>query len=106
MAILPIDLQAILLRMDGVSKTQHKLQEGVMAAQMQKGVELSELAQIESSRVNELKPHPDGNTKIEDKEKEKEAGSGEKKNRGNPGKNKKDGEFNDPYKGNIVDTKR
>ena len=106
MAILPIDLQAILLRMDSVSKTQHRQQEGVIAAQIQKGVELAEIAQIESNRVNELKPHPDENTKIEDKEKEKETGSGEKKNRENSGKSKKKENFSDPYKGNIIDTKR
>ena len=79
MAILPIDLQAILLRMDSVSKTQHRQQEGVIAAQIQKGVEMAEIAQIESNRVNELKPHPDENTKIEDKEKEKKTGSGKKR---------------------------
>lgn len=106
MAILPIDLQAILVRMDSVSKTQHRQQEGVVAAQIQKGVELAEIAQIESNRVNELKPHPDENTKIEDKEKEKKTGSGKKKKRGNTGKNKKDEEFSDPYKGNIIDIKR
>jgi hypothetical protein len=89
MAILPIDLQAILLRMDSVSKTQHRQQEGVIAAQIQKGVEMAEITQIESNRVNELKPHPDENTKIDDKEKEKKTGSEEKKNRETSGKSRK-----------------
>ncbi len=79
MSVNPIDLQAILLRMDNISKLQQKLQDGVAAAQSQKGMELSELSRIESSRVNEVKPQPDGDTKVEEK-KEGEQSFKENKN--------------------------
>lgn len=106
MPILPIDLQAILLRMDEVSKFQQRQQEGVIAAQMAKGEELSKLAQIESSRVNQAKPHPDGNTKIEEKEKERKRGLKEQKKREINRKRKKKKEFDDPFRGTIIDTIR
>ncbi|NIM44372.1 MAG: hypothetical protein GTO54_01870, partial [Nitrososphaeria archaeon] len=68
-AILPIDIQALLVRMDSVSKMQQAQQEGISIAQSIKGSELSELAQVQSSRVNDVKPHPDNNSKIEDEQK-------------------------------------
>jgi hypothetical protein len=68
-AILPIDIQALLVRMDSVSKIQQAQQEGISIAQSVKGSELSELAQVQSSRVNDVKPHPDNNSKIEDEQK-------------------------------------
>ena len=104
MAILPIDLQAMMLRMDNLARLQQQQQEGVIAAQMVKGEELSQLAQLESSRVNEVRPHPDGNAKIE--EKEGQSGSRERKKRkGYKGKEGKS-DFEDPYRGTIIDTKR
>ena len=111
MSVNPIDLQAILLRMDNISKIQQKLQDGVAAAQSLKGMELSELARIESSRVNEVKPQPDGHTKVEEKkegeqslkEKKNNKGAAEKENGGNGEEND---DFNDPFKGTIIDTKR
>jgi hypothetical protein len=115
MAINPIDLQAILLRMDNVSKLQQKQQDGIAVAQSQKAMELSELARIQSTRVNEVKPHPDGNTKVEEKKegekssKEKKKTKGkvepvEKTDAGTEDDDLKD--LQDPFKGTIIDTKR
>ena len=111
MSVNPIDLQAILLRMDSISKVQQKLQDGVAAAQSQKGMELSELARLESSRVNEVKHQPDGDTKVEEK-KESEQSLKEKKNNKGAAENEEsdnkeeNDDFNDPFKGTIIDTKR
>ena len=103
MGILPIDLQAILVRMDSVKQYQ---QDGVALAQTLKAGELGELARIESTRVNEVKPHPDGNAKIEDEQKKERPGTREKKKRRDAGgKNKKE-DFEEPFKGTIIDTTR
>jgi hypothetical protein len=107
MAILPIDMQAILLRMENISKY-HQQQEGMVIAQIVKGDELSRLAQLDSSRVNEVKPPPDNSGKVEDKGQE----GGEKKSSGRggkggtPNKTHEPPAFKDPYKGNIIDTVR
>ena len=110
----PIDLQAILLRMDSISKLQQRQQDGITAAQSLKGMELSEIARIESNRVNEVKPHPDGNSKVEDKKEEERSSKEKKKKRGavgpvekkGTGSVREDDDFNDPLKGTIIDTKR
>lgn len=104
MAILPIDLQAMMLRMDNLAKLQQQYQEGAITAQLVKGEELSQLAQLESSRVNEVRPHPDGNAKIE--EKEGQSGSGGRKKQKGYKENKGKTDFDDPYRGTIIDTKR
>ena len=107
MAILPIDMQAIMVRMESISKYQQQQQEGVVAAQMIKGEELSRLAQLDSSRVNEVKPQPDGSNKIEEKgpEGRGKRGEGEEKGPEHERKRKKP-EFEDPFRGTIIDTVR
>jgi hypothetical protein len=104
-AILPIDMQAIMLRMDSISKYQQQQQEGVIAAQIMKGEELSQLAQIQSSRVNEVKSHPERNVKIEENPGGGKRGSKGKKGRGQS-KQKASSDFEDPYRGTIIDTIR
>ena len=111
MPILPIDLQIIMMRMDELTKQQYSQQDGVSLAQLVKGSELSELSNIQSSRVNEVKPHPDGNTKVEDKQqKEKYRREKEKteKNEKIIEKKRKEiiKEFQDPDKGIHIDIKR
>ena len=108
MAILPIDMQAIMLRMESISKYQQQHQEGVIAAQMVKGDELSRLAQLASSRVNDVQPHPEGNTKIEEKGPEGKSRRGQAEEKKDTGTEKKpdESEFKDPYKGTIIDTIR
>jgi hypothetical protein len=103
MGILPIDIQAILVNLDTMKQLG---QDGVTLAQTMKGGELRDLSQIQSSRVNEVKPHPDENQKIEDEQKKSKARLREKRERE---KNKSDDErevFEEPYKGTIIDTKR
>ncbi len=108
MPILPIDMQVILMRMDSMTKTQHQQQDGISLMQIAKGVELSEISQIESARVNEIKPHPDNNTKIEDKRKEQERQrrAKEEKKRKTREMEKIIKEFDEPDKGNYIDIKR
>ncbi|HUT66038.1 MAG TPA: hypothetical protein VMZ05_07805 [Spirochaetota bacterium] len=103
MGILPIDLQAILVRMDSVRQFQH---DGVAIAQTLKAGEMGELARIESTRVNEVKPHPEGNAKIEDEQKKEKSHIREKKEGQKREKESKEEEFEEPYKGTIIDTKR
>ncbi|MBN2324219.1 MAG: hypothetical protein JXQ30_10825 [Spirochaetes bacterium] len=103
MGILPIDLQAVLVRMDSVKQYQ---QDGVAIAQTLKAGELTELARIESTRVNEVKPHPDGNAKIEDEQKKARSGLRGKKQGNEREREKKEEEFEEPFKGTIIDTKR
>jgi hypothetical protein len=107
MAILPVDIQALLVRMDIVSKLHQPQQDGIAIAQTVKGSELSELSHIQSNRVNELQPHPDGNAKIEDEQK-KERGSQLPQRKKGEGKreDKEQVDFKDPFKGNIIDTER
>ena len=108
MAILPIDLQAMLVRMDSVSKAQQPQQEGIAIAQTLKAGELGDLAHIQSTRVNEIKPHPDGNSKIEDEQKKerkpdlRQRGKGKGKSSGRDAAQ----DFEEPFKGNLIDTKR
>ncbi|KPJ87271.1 MAG: hypothetical protein AMS17_09005 [Spirochaetes bacterium DG_61] len=108
MSILPIDMQAIMLRMESISKYQQQHQEGVIAAQMMKGDELSRLAQLASSRVNDVKPHPEGNAKIEEKGPEGKSRREQAEEKKHVGTQKKsaESEFEDPYKGTIIDTIR
>jgi hypothetical protein len=104
MGILPIDLQAILVRMDSIRQYQ---QDGVTLAQALKGGELGELAQIESTRVNEVKPHPEGNAKIEDEQKKAKSHVREQKEQQEKeGEREKEDKFEEPFKGTIIDTKR
>ena len=111
MPILPIDLQIIMMKMDDLTKLQHAQQDGIALAQLVKGSELSEIANIESNRVNQVKPHPDGNNKVEDK-KQKEKYAREKEEQK---KKKKIVEerreeivkkFQEPDKGIHIDVKR
>jgi len=112
MPILPVDLQAILLRSDSIIRLQQQHQEGLVAAQMLRGAELSELSKLESSRVNTVKPHPDNNTRIEeDKEQTRRKGLSEYGKRKKKREIKKPPEisgrdFEEPYKGTIIDTVR
>jgi hypothetical protein len=103
MGILPIDLQAILVRMDSVKQFQ---QDGVVLAQTLKAGDLTELARIESTRVNEVKPNPDGNAKIEDEQEKARSGGRGKKQGQKREKEKKKEAFEEPFKGTIIDTKR
>jgi hypothetical protein len=105
MGILPIDLQAILVRMDSMRQLQS---DGVAMAQAMKGSELGELARVQSTRVNEIEPHPEGSAKIEDEQKKtkshvREKGGGKERDRE---QEKKEDAFEEPYKGTIIDTKR
>ncbi|RKX97105.1 MAG: hypothetical protein DRP54_09440 [Spirochaetes bacterium] len=106
MPILPIDLQAILLRSDVVAKLQQQYQDGVAIAQVMKGAQLGELTRIQDERVNQVKEHPEGNTRIEDeKASEKEKRELKKKPEGTvKNRGKEQSEFEDPEKGNIIDT--
>ena len=107
MSILPVDIQALLLRMDQVSKMQQAQQEGITIAQTAKGSDLSELAQIQSSRVNEILPHPESDVKIEDEQKkERESNLSQRKKGGRKRRMEDWSEFEDPNKGTIIDTKR
>jgi hypothetical protein len=107
MAILPVDIQALFVRMDHISKLAQVQQEGIAIAQSVKGSELGELAQVQSSRVNELKPHPDNDSKIEDEQKkqrkpplpQRKQGKGKKQSRDNK-------QFDEPFKGTHIDTER
>ena len=103
MGILPIDLQAILVRMDSIRQYQH---DGIALAQTLKAGEIGELEKIESTRVNEVKPHQEGNSKIEDEQKKTKSQIREKKERQKEEKEKNEEEFEEPYKGTIIDTKR
>jgi hypothetical protein len=103
MGILPIDLQAILVRMDSIRQYQH---DGVAIAQALKAGEMGELSRLESTRVNEVKPHPEGNAKIEDEQKKEKSHIREKKEKQKREKESKEEEFEEPYKGTIIDTKR
>lgn len=103
MGIFPIDLQAILVRMDSVKQYQ---QDGIALAQSLKAGDLEELSRIESTRVNEVQPHPDGNAKIEDGRQESHSGEQEEKKGQNREKEKKKRAFEEPFKGTIIDTKR
>jgi hypothetical protein len=106
-AILPIDIQALLVRMDTVSKIQQAQQEGIAIAQTMKGSELSELAQVQSNRVNQVQPHPDNNAKIEDEQKkERESPLPQRKKEGKKREQRDQSQFEDPHKGTIIDTKR
>ena len=107
MAILPIDIQALFVRMDHISKLAQGQQEGIAIAQSVKASELGELAHVRSTRVNELQPHPDNNSKIEDEQKkqrkpplpQRKQGEGKKQSR-----DKK--QFDEPFKGTHIDTER
>lgn len=110
MPILPIDLQVIMMKMDDLVKQQANGQDSINIAQLVKGTELSELANLDSNRVNQVKPHPDGNNKIEDKKKKKFAR--EKREQKKMDRTiKKEGEeivkdFQEPEKGIHIDVKR
>lgn len=93
--------------MDEVSKIQQAQQEGITIAQTAKGAELGELAQIQSNRVNQVPPHPDSNTRIEDEQKkERESPLPQRKKNGKRRQQRDLSEFEDPLKGTIIDTKR
>jgi hypothetical protein len=107
-AILPIDIQALLVRMDTVSKIQQAQRpEGISLFQSMKGSDLRDAAQIESSRVNELQNQPDGSNKIEDEQK-KERRPPLRQRSGKGGKQpaREQRKFEDPEKGNIIDVRR
>jgi len=93
--------------MDHISKLQQGQQEGVTIAQSVKGKELGELAQVRSSRVNELQPHPDNNSKIEDEQKKQRKSSLPQRKQGEGRKQSRDKkQFDEPFKGTHIDTER
>jgi hypothetical protein len=126
MAILPVDLQALLLRLNDASRPHQREAEGAVLTQMTKAEEVARQAQAESNRVNEVKPHPDLNSKIEPDGRGKQRSSGGGSGRGSGGKTGgnppgsaqkpeagrgggrpgalKNG-IEHPYKGKIIDTK-
>ncbi len=107
MAILPVDIQALFVRMDHFSKIQQGQQEGIAIAQSVKASELGERAQVRSSRVNELQPHPDNNSKIEDEQKKQRKPSLQQRKQGEGKKQSRDKkQFDEPFKGTHIDTER
>jgi len=107
MAILPVDIQALFVRMDHISKLAQGQQEGIAIAQSVKASELGELAQVRSSRVNELQPHPDNNSKIEDEQKKQRKSSLPQRKQGKGKKQSQDKkQFDEPFKGTHIDTER
>ena len=106
MGILPIDLQAILVRMESVSKLRYGEQEGAALVQMQKESEMSKLSQIESTRVNQVKPHPEENAKVEDASAEGKRKKMPGKEEEKKGESKEKDDFEDPFKGTVIDTIR
>lgn len=107
MAILPVDIQALFVRMDHISKLAQGQQEGIAIAQSVKASELGELAQVQSSRVNELKPHPDNNSKIEDEQKKQRKPPLPQRKQGESKKRSRDNkQFNEPFMGTHIDTER
>ena len=107
MSILPVDIQALFVRMDHISKLQQGQQEGIAIAQTVKGGELGELARIQSSRVNEVQPHPDNNSKIEDEQKKQRGSSLPQRGKGQGRKRSANHrQFEDPFKGTHIDTER
>ena len=110
MPILPIDLQIIMMKMDDLSREQNSQQAGIEITQMIKGKELSELTNLDSNRVNQVKPHPDGNNKIEDKQKKKSEREKkeQKKNYKTIEKKREKSvkDFQEPDKGVHIDVKR
>jgi hypothetical protein len=123
MAILPVDLQALLLRLSDSNRPHQRESEGAILTQMAKAEEVAKQAQAESSRVNEVKPHPDLNSKIEPDGKGKRRSPGGGSGRaagGKPGSGatklaskEPGGErpgstragIEHPYMGKIIDTK-
>jgi glutamate synthase domain-containing protein 2 len=103
MGILPIDIQAILVHLDSMRNLG---QDGVSLAQSMKGGELRELSQIQSSRVNEVKPHPEANQKIEDEQKKSKTHIRQKREQAKRKKKENIEVFEEPYKGTIIDTIR
>jgi hypothetical protein len=111
MAILPVDLQALLLRLSDANRPHQRESEGAVLTQMAKAEEVARQSQAESNRVNEVKPHPDLSSKIEPDEtgKQHSPGSGgtkrapKKPGGEQPGSKRADIEH--PYKGKIIDTK-
>jgi hypothetical protein len=114
MAILPVDLQALLLRLSDANRPHQRESEGAVLTQMAKAEEVARQAQVESSRVNMVKPHPDLNNKIEPDGRGKQRSSGDQSSRGSRSGTKKqppekpEGErsgIEHPYMGKIIDTK-
>jgi hypothetical protein len=115
MAILPVDVQALLVRMNDVSKPHQREHEGAILTQMTRGEEVAKTARDESNRVNEVKPHPEWNVGIEADKKGK--GSPERRQSqeastrkvqdptSETGAGKTGSAFEDPYRGKIIDTK-
>jgi hypothetical protein len=106
MPILPVDLQAVIMRMENMSRMQHGQQEGMILAQALKGSELGEAAQVQSSRVNQVQQQPDRGNRVEDEQK-KERGRRQRQQRSPAGRKKSDGEgFQEPDKGTHIDVTR
>lgn len=106
MGILPVDLQAIIVRMDNVSKLQQNQQEAAIIAQLAKGEELSERAQVESARVNEVEPHPEEKSKIEEEKGRRNTRFHEHRRGGRRRQREKYKQFEEPYKGTIIDLEK
>jgi hypothetical protein len=124
MAILPVDLQALLLRLNDASRPHQREAEGAVLTQMAKAEEVARQAQAESNRVNEVKPPPDMSSKIEPDGRGRRRSPGGGSGRGAGGlptgsgaakraSEEPRGERHDakragiehPYKGKIIDTK-
>jgi len=105
MPILPVDLQAVIMRMENVSRMQHGQQEGMVLAQALKGSELGEAAQVQSSRVNQVQQQPDRGNRIEDEQKKER---GRRHQQRQPGTGAKGGRrrYPEPGKGDHIDVTR
>ncbi len=105
MPILPVDLQAVIIRMENVSRMQYGQQEGMILAQALKGSELGEAAQLQSSRVNQVQQQPDQGNRVEDEQKKQKNPRQQHRSPDKKGKGGRE-HFQEPGKGTHIDVTR
>ncbi len=106
MALQPMDLQVLFMRLDTVGRESTAQQQAVAQGQQVAGEELAERSQALARQVRELEELPDGSQKVEeDEEKDTSDGESRRERKGDDSSGASDSVrvFRDPDLGRTID---
>jgi hypothetical protein len=104
MPILPVDLQAMVMRLEHLNRMQYHQQEAVALAQSLKNSEMDETSRLQATRVNEVQQQ-DENSTVND-EQSGQRRPQERARSGGRESGQEQKQFEEPFKGRHIDTTR
>ena len=103
MAIQPIDLQTLLMRLGQVGKEEAAQRQAAVQSQIVTGSEIARRSEAEQRQVTETHTLEEGPDQVDDEESSAQGREGEQQEAGEGASSEKDGVFRDPDLGQNVD---